>query len=203
MARRPQPGTMDATEQELVVRVIRGEEDAFRLLWEAYMAPVHPWLVRRIGVSRDHADDILQQLFERLSRYNWSALRHWRGENLRGYLRSIAGNLVQDDFRRAVRERILGDPPDDPEQPSEPGPEDERFRAEIRQALDDCAARLQGRDRKLLELFHIRGLPYRKIAEMLRLSVSAVGVALGRAEQRMRRCLETHHSEIAFLKGLV
>jgi len=95
------------------------------------------------------------------------------------------------------------DPPDDPEQPSEPGPEDERFRAEIRQALDDCAARLQGRDRKLLELFHIRGLPYRKIAEMLRLSVSAVGVALGRAEQRMRRCLETHHSEIAFLKGLV
>ena len=62
--------------------------------------------------------------------------------------------------------------------------------AAAREALDECVARLTERLRQVLQLHHVRGLDPESVAERLSLSVGAVRVALSRARENVRRCLE-------------
>lgn len=62
--------------------------------------------------------------------------------------------------------------------------------AAAREALDECVARLTERLRQVLQLHHVSGLEPECVAERLSLSVGAVRVALSRARESVRRCLE-------------
>ncbi len=62
--------------------------------------------------------------------------------------------------------------------------------AEIKDALDKCLEKLEGRPRQIFDLFHFRSLEVGGIARSLSLSRNAVFLALHRARPTLRRCME-------------
>jgi RNA polymerase sigma factor (sigma-70 family) len=69
-------------------------------------------------------------------------------------------------------------------------PESQLIAAEEAARIRRCLERLSSRDRELLERRHSLGQSYREIAAALRMTVVNVGVALGRAEARLRSMIE-------------
>jgi RNA polymerase sigma factor (sigma-70 family) len=190
---------MDETEHELVDLVLGGDREALERFVDRYSAIVRAYLIRKMRVSALDADDLTQLLFEKLWQENWLVLRRWHGESLVAYLITIARNLALDLFRRRGRDPLfVEDPPEDPG-PSTMGPDEERFQNELHAAISDCLARGQDRDRILVESFHFLGLSYREIADQMQMTINAVGVALKRAEERLRRCLDVRYPGISSL----
>jgi RNA polymerase sigma-70 factor, ECF subfamily len=148
-------------------------------------------VIRRAGVRRDDAEDLLQDVLERLMRDGYRRLRLWRGDSsLSTYLAVVTRNLVHD--MRAPRPVVDGgggegdgfDPPD-----PGPPPSWQVYLGELRRLLNGCLDGLGERDRALVTLRHIRDHSYSELSEIFRTSVNNVGVALHRAEKKLRDCL--------------
>ncbi|HSB77479.1 MAG TPA: sigma-70 family RNA polymerase sigma factor, partial [Candidatus Methylomirabilis sp.] len=75
-------------------------------------------------------------------------------------------------------------------------PEESALLAERRQAVQACRRRLASRDQELLDLRYGLDLKYQAIAKRLKMTISHVGVALSRAEERVRRCLRDHYPDL-------
>jgi RNA polymerase sigma-70 factor (ECF subfamily) len=74
-----------------------------------------------------------------------------------------------------------------------PGVEGGVARAQLhRENVNAALHDLSPRDQELIRLKHFEDLSYREIAERLGLTVTNVGVSLSRAENRLRRILESH-----------
>ena len=99
-------------DEDLVGGVIRGEQEAFAILFERYRADVCRHL---LGIIRDGAavDDLTQEVFLRL----WRRAGQWKGEAaFRSWLLRIATNLALNHLRTVKRRR---------EQPIQPVPSSE------------------------------------------------------------------------------
>jgi RNA polymerase sigma-70 factor (ECF subfamily) len=60
----------------------------------------------------------------------------------------------------------------------------------IREALEQCLARLNGRARKVVDLRYAKGLSSPDVAKKMRLSAGAVRMLLCRVRQTLRDCIE-------------
>ena len=174
------------TDQELVRLVVSGDVAAAEKLVRDHGGRLLA-LFRRFRLAPDEAEDAVQTVFERIFRNDRRALRDWRGEcSLTGYLASIALNIGRTVL--AAR-RNIDDP--DPEERGDTRASPvlylmlRRRRAYLEQAL----LKLAERDRTLLLLRELEGLSYAEIAAATGMTVNNVGVALHRAQRRLRRAL--------------
>ena len=106
---------MEQTDEDLVGGVVRGEQEAFAILFERYRVDVCRHLQ---GIIRDAAaaDDLTQEVFLRL----WRRAQQWRGEaTLRSWLLRISTNLALNHLRTVRRRR------EQPIQPMPPSDADE------------------------------------------------------------------------------
>jgi len=140
---------------------------------------VYAYVAYRVGDGAE-AEDVTSETFERALRR-----RHTydpsRGEPIQ-WLLGIARRCLSDAI--AARELTL------PELPERPSPENVAEGAVTRLELAAAIATLDPRDQDLIALRYGADLTARRIAEMLDMTTNSVEVALHRALNRLRGCLD-------------
>ena len=171
-------------DDELMIRGVQGDEQAYRQLVERWQTPVYAYLVRMLGSPED-AQDLCQETFVRMIR---SANKYKPSGQFQSWLFRIAGNQARSRLRRRKVIRWLSfdygsmDPPS-----SAPDAQEEMEREELRAEVRESIARLPERQREALLLKQYQDLKYSEIAEAMGLSVSAVQMLLHRAMLALRK----------------
>ena len=145
----------------------------------------------RILGNRDEAEDAYQEVFLKLMKAKRMDIPPDRIDEWGAYLRVVASRCAIDLLHRRPKwesadERQL-------ENLESPNGKDPRSAATQRQQAEMLRQALSGlpeRDARIFTLRHFESLSYERIAELEQLNVSAVGVILHRAGQRLRKILE-------------
>jgi len=162
-------------------------DDAWRLAYEAERPALLSFLRRQV---RDpaHAEDLLQETFVRALR---SGRQGEPPERLRGYLFTIAHNLVRDAWRRGPRERPapLGatgaDGAVEIEDTSVESPEAGARRRALARRLTVALEGLPERYRTAFRMAALEQRSYREIGEATGWSLDQVRVNVHRARRRL------------------
>jgi len=89
--------TMDQkTEAEIIVRILRGDRQAYALLVEEYKVPVYNLAYRMTGNPAD-ADDLTQETFIRAYKYLWL---YDTKRKFFTWLYSISLNLIKNHIKK-------------------------------------------------------------------------------------------------------
>lgn len=190
----PIPGEDSALDHALMQRVGRGDHAAFRELVERHQNAVVGTVTKMLG-NRHDAEDISQQVFLRV----WRNARHYRPDaKFTTYLFTITRNLVFNESRRRSRKKEISseEREESSNQPIEENPDRrpdaELLQAELQQAVDKAIATLPESQRMAVILRRYEQLSYEEIADVLKLSVSAVKSLLFRARTSLREALEDY-----------
>lgn len=148
--------------------------------------------IRGAGVYYTDTDDVFHDVFLRLTENGFRRLRQWQGQSsLATYLAVVARNAGRDWLRaRPLTEPLddEDDTPTDPSDPPRPLPEEIHL-GQVATLVHRCLKALSERDRSLIGLRHLQDRAYAEIGQILSMTVNHVGVALSRAEARLRECL--------------
>lgn len=157
-------------DEELMVRVQRGDRRAYEELYARFRLPIFRFLHRRTG-SPSAAEEAHQETWLRVyrhrDRYN-PALR------FRSWLFAIAANCGRDAYRPG---EVADEAPELVLEPDEP--------SDLRVRLLEALSRLDPEDRSLL-LLAAEGFDGPEIASMLGIGAGAARMRLSRARQRIR-----------------
>jgi RNA polymerase sigma-70 factor (ECF subfamily) len=170
---------------------------SFEELVREHQAMVFRTLLRLTG-SREHLDDLAQEVFLRLYR----ALPSFRGEALvTTYLYRIAVNVAQDEWKRRKRDAQAVSISDETsgweERLEHPGRnalellEEREFEGLVERQLQ----RLSGVERAVLVLYHQEERTYEQIALALGLPIGTVRTHLHRGRRKLREGVEQGRAE--------
>lgn len=168
-------------------------QTGFEEIVREHQAMVFRMLVRLTG-SREHVDDLAQDVFLRLHR----ALPSFRGEALlTTYLHRIVVNVAQDEWKRRKREDQRSDSLSDDlsgwenrlAHPSS-NAEDQLATRELQFRVEEALGRLSPVERSILVLYHQEERSYHQIAESLRLPIGTVRTHLHRGRNKLRAALQ-------------
>jgi RNA polymerase sigma-70 factor (ECF subfamily) len=182
---------LSLSDQDLVLRVVQGDDEAFALLVRRYQGTVFNVAYRLLG-NRSDAEDLAQETFIRayramasfdlerplapwLKRITTNVCLNWL-ERQKARPQTTASDLTGANEDEDALDR-LADPGSTPEQQLT-GVEQTR---QIRNAL----AHLPARYRVVVELRHYQDLSYEEIALALNVPVSTVKSDLFRARKRL------------------
>jgi RNA polymerase sigma-70 factor, ECF subfamily len=149
----------------------------------------------RITGSQSDAEDVLQNIFVRLT-------RGWAGRDLspnpRAFLYRSAINGALDLVRHRKRANLVSlDVPEFDQCSGAASPADELADNELRELVRQAVAKLEGRAAQAFVLRYYEGYDNARIAEVLGTSQMVVAVTLHRARTRLRKeignYLEKHH----------
>ncbi|HVU02215.1 MAG TPA: RNA polymerase sigma factor [Polyangiaceae bacterium] len=171
------------TDEELMAAYVRGDQSAFRKLFERH-SPALLRVMRHQLRRPEDARDLVQQTFLHLHR---SRADFREGALLKPWLFTIAMNLKREYFRRSGRKP---ESPLDLQGAAEPavaprGQEQSDARDEVVFAL----RKLPEDQREVIALHWLGGVPLPEVAEMVGASLSAVKVRAHRGYAAMRRAL--------------
>jgi RNA polymerase sigma-70 factor (ECF subfamily) len=179
----PEPnGMSEASDEDLMARIAKGEERAFRLLATRY-AQRAVGLARRITRNEADADEIAQEALLRV----WLNAPRWRPTALfRTWFYRVVVNLCLNRRRRAPMLDLAaaGDPAD-----AAPDALTRMQRAEVDRKLNAAIAELPERQRVAIVLTYHEGLANADTAAVLDTSVSSVEALLVRAKRTLREKL--------------
>jgi RNA polymerase sigma-70 factor (ECF subfamily) len=172
----------DASDEELMQRIARGEQPAFRLLARRVTPPALA-LARRLTGNAADAEEVVQEALLRV----WTNAPRWRPEALlRTWLYRIVVNLCLNRKRRAPFASLA-----EADEPADPTPDaaeqmenDERDRH-----IADAIGKLPERQRAAIVLTYQEGLSNAETADVLGTTRSAVETLLARAKQSLRQRL--------------
>ncbi len=167
------------------------DREAFGSLYDRYAEPVYRYCYRRLGSHEAAADATSQTFLKALA-----ALPRYRAESFRGWLFTIAANVVTDVHRRrrpvrtvdadvATVEAVVN---------RSPTPEEHAVAAEEQRSVLALLARLTPEQRHVVEL-RLAGLTGPDIAMVLGLSITAVRSSQFRAYSRLRAFLAAERDE--------
>jgi RNA polymerase sigma factor (sigma-70 family) len=173
-------------------------ELSFEELVREHQAMVFRTLLRLTG-SREHLDDLAQDVFLRLYR----ALPGFRGEALvTTYLYRIAVNVAQDEWKRRRREAqslisISDETSGWEERLEHPGRNAEELleEREFQQMVEGQLQRLSHVERAVLVLYHQEERRYEQIALALGLPIGTVRTHLHRGRRKLREGIERSRDE--------
>ncbi len=177
-------GSSEDPDMELLARIGRGEETAFRTLLAGKLPRIHALALRLLGDS-GAADEVAQDTFFRA----WRQARDWRPGQARfdTWLHRVALNLCYDRLRK--RREILV--PEPPEQVDPSLRVDQRLeREQTVQRVQAALARLPPRQREAIVLHTYQELSNIETARVLEISVEALESLLSRARRTLRSLLE-------------
>ena len=178
---RPEP-------DELALRAVGGDRDAFAALYAETSEPVER-LCRRLLGSDEEAKDARSEVFLRARE---ALVGYDPRRPFRSWLLAIAAHHCVDRLRRRALEGRLFDPADlaEDDLPSEAAtPLGSALARERRELLLAALDALPPRYRAPLVLRYFAELPYNAIADVLGVRSRDVGVLLFRAKLRLREAL--------------
>jgi len=158
-----------------------------------HQAMVFGTLLRLTG-SREHVDDLAQEVFLRLYR----ALPSFRGEALlTTYLYRITVNVAQDEWKRRRRDAqslvSISDEVsawEDRLQHPDRNAEQQLEEREFQQAVEEQLQKLSQVERAVLVLYHQEERTYEQIALALGLPIGTVRTHLHRGRKKMREGIQ-------------
>ena len=166
---------------------------SFEQIVRDHQATVFSTLMRLTG-SREHIDDLAQEVFLRLYR----ALPAFRGEALLStYLYRIVANVAQDEWKRRRREDLplvsFAEEESDWEgRLRHPGLNAEQQFAErqFRYSVECQLQQLSPMERTILVLYHQEERSYEQIAQSLKLPIGTVRTHLHRGRKKLREGIQ-------------
>jgi RNA polymerase sigma-70 factor (ECF subfamily) len=175
------------TDDQLWQSARRGDEAAWRILYERYLPTVWRFVVSRVGSDRAHAEDVVSDTFLALVRLLASQQRSV--DSLVAWLLSVARRRIDDQHRRNGRHaaavahlcRCTTDIAVD---------DASRDRHETRTRVLALLEELPADERLVLEWKYLEGLSVLQIAERLGRSGKAIESLLFRARRTMRATVE-------------
>ena len=171
---------------DLVSRACRGDQEAFRLIFERYSRPVISFIYDQLG-DRSLAEELAQETFVRAYR----SLKSLREEaKLSTWLFGIAKNVAREALRARVRQHQHIDLDDDQVldlTDKSPVPSSQLLNKELNEVVQRSLALLD-EDKRLvftLKIFH--QCSYEEIAEITGFSIPKLKTDLHRARAEMRQ----------------
>jgi RNA polymerase sigma factor (sigma-70 family) len=169
----------------------------FEQLVRDHQEMVFRTLLRLTG-SREHVDDLAQDVFLRLYR----ALPSFRGESLIAtYLYRITINVAQDEWKRRRRDdrshiSLSDDVSHWEDRLQCPGrnAEQQLEEREFQQSVEDHLQRLSQIERTILVLYHQEERTYEQIAHVLSVPIGTVRTHLHRGRKKLREAIQQHQT---------
>ena len=182
-------------ESLLLLRVAKGEEDAFRTLFTAYRPQVYH-VARKLLQSDTQAEDALQEIFLKiwLNREKLPEIRSFSA-----YLNTITRNYLYNALRRLAGEEVFL------QQLAQAGYVSDGREVlstmalrELRALLQRVIATLTPQQRRVFELSRMEGLRNEEIAALLDISRETVKKHLGEALRIVREKMASYRPPIIF-----
>jgi RNA polymerase sigma-70 factor (ECF subfamily) len=182
----------------LMLRVKRGDREAFELLVEKYRQPVMNLVARTLQdaiEAEDVAQNVFVQVFKSAHRYEVSA-------KFSTWLYTIARNLCLNEIRRRTRhpaDSLDLTHPENDEQPwrqfedarTHPAPDD-LLHGELLDRIEEAIAALPESQRTALLLCREEELSYEDIARVLGCSLSATKSVIHRGRETLKARLKPY-----------
>ena len=192
----------EATDEQLVTFYRSGRDEAFEALLDRYRQELFHFLMRFTG-SRAAAEDVFQEAFLQI---HLSIDTFRTNLRFRPWLFTIAANKARDYLRRSNRRPFTSlsssAKSDEAEERSVLDlmqadlalPQEEAVRAETRQLVRDTVASLPEHLREILALAYFQQVPYKEIAEALKIPLGTVKsrlhTAVGTFAQRWKEGMD-------------
>ena len=182
------------TEDELIERLRKGQEEAYRVLVREYYSRLYS-LACGITLDREESRDILQEVFLKVC----SHIKGFEGKSsLFTWLRRITVNESLNWLRRAKRRfKWKHQPLETDEAEGGPGlvsensgPEAMYQKKELEKSLNKGLNSLSEEARTIFALRELEGLSYDEIAAQLNISKGTVSSRLFNARQKLKEYLE-------------
>ena len=173
---------------ELIKRACAGDEGAFGRIVNLYRHSVIRYCVRMVGAN---AEDVAQEVFIKL----YLALdRFDASKPLAPFLFRIAHNHCIDILKKKDIKTtpIVADPPDEQElqiKDDRPGPEELIQKAELQNAVKKAMAAIPVLYRSPLVMWHVEGISYEEIAEVLELPIGTIKAQIHRGRKMLQQKL--------------
>ncbi|MBX3474582.1 MAG: RNA polymerase sigma factor [Planctomycetes bacterium] len=194
------PGKIIDPDAELLKRIARGDDDAFKALFDRHYRLAYSVIYRHLGVQ-SAAEDLVQEAFLRVYR---NAARWEPSAKFSTWFYTIVSNLCLNYKRDRARDKLRllggddegGNPLEQLAGATDPDPDDGDERAQnsrlIRAALDE----LPENQRMALILSKYENRSYEDIAEILDTTVAAVKSMTARARVTLREKLSRHFKDL-------
>lgn len=190
---------LQADEAELIDRLRKGDESAFRQVVESRKDLVYNTVLGLLQHPED-AEDVAQDVFIKM----FESIHQFKGESaFSTWLYRIAVTKALEWIRSRKRKKrfafitgLLGDNNElryDPPDFHHPGVQlDNKERAS---RLFRSIAKLPDNQRVAFTLHKVEGIPYQEIAAIMELSVSAIESLIHRAKNNLRKDLEDYYKK--------
>lgn len=171
--------TKDLTDDELMKRVRRDDQEAFRVLYDRYKSQLFIYCLRMMN-DRDAAKDVLQEVFIRV---HANRERYEPGTNFVGWVHTIARNLCLN-ARRDNKSHTSFDETASYGTSARPDSD-----VALREQLAGEIARLPEIYREALILREYEGHSYQEIVQITGLTMSTVKFRIFKAREILRERL--------------
>jgi RNA polymerase sigma-70 factor (ECF subfamily) len=176
---------LDVNHRDVIEACQRGDDDAFRVLFESHKDRVYSIALRYAGDSAT-AMDIAQETFLKL----FSSIRQFRGDSsFESWLYRLVVNCCLDHHRRRRRLLPLVDEMLDVFRTSSESALHEMLREEQEERVQQVVAQLPEEQRIVVVLRYTEGLSYEDIADVLGCRRGTVASRLNRAHKALERRL--------------
>ena len=192
MAANPDPDAV------LMLRVKRGDREAFELLVDKYKQPVTNLIYRTLGDATE-AEDLAQNVFVQVYK---SAHRYQVSAKFTTWLFTIARNLCLNEIRRRSRHPADSLDAPHPEHEDQPlrqfedaktfSPPDALLHGELEQKIQQALSELPENQRLAILLCRQDELSYEDIARVLGCSLSATKSLIHRGRETLKQKLKPY-----------
>lgn len=148
------------------------------IFWQEHRSRLRGYIAKRVR-DRDAVDDIVQEVFLKVNANLHSVKSH---SSISAWLYRIAANAIADHYRAQKPWEELSDEVAAPEL-------EQDFIAELATCLQPFIAELPESYRTALVLSEIEGLPQRKVADLLNISLSGAKSRVQRGREKLRQRL--------------
>lgn len=172
-------------EKNLLFQVSKGDEKAFRVLFDAYHNRLYFYTLQ-ITNSREMAEDIVQDTFLKiwLHRDRLTDIGHFNA-----YLFRVAQNAVFSGLRRKALEASILEGKLEPP-PAEAEPVEKLHFKMVKGVLQKAVDTLPEQQKKVYMFRREEGYPIREIAQIMDISETTVKRHLTQAQKTLRKALE-------------
>jgi RNA polymerase sigma-70 factor (ECF subfamily) len=181
--------------EDLMVKIRKGDENAFEILVNRHQTSVLNLIYRYIG-DRTQAKDLAQEVFLKV----WQAAKSYRPEaKFTTWLYRITANLCFNELKSARRKKWFsfhqaddqsGDTIEETLSDSAPSAEELLLAKERSRQISDALQNLPDNQRMAIILKRYEGLSYEEIGRIMGCSVPAVESLLVRAKRNLQEKLK-------------
>jgi len=182
----------------LMLRVKRGDKDAFTQLVDRFKQPILNLICRTIG-DETEAEDLAQNVFIQVYKF---APRYEPSAKFSTWLYTIARNLCLNEIRRRGRhpaESLDHGSSEDEDQEARPiadfrtgAPSEQALIRELQLKIEEALAALPENQRTAILLFREEEMSYEEIGKVLGTSLSATKSLIHRGRETLKQILKPY-----------